>query len=107
MKTNKEMEEKLMDDFCVMFERASRKFEPIDWGDRLIAFINSELEAQRKQQNKLHEIAINNLITDVNTARKEEREKIYGDLVEVENRGLHQVSKPLTKDDLDNYFKKI
>ena len=37
-------------------------------------FISTLLAEERELQNKLKEIAINNLITDVNTARKEERQ---------------------------------
>lgn len=44
--------------------------------ERIEDLIESLLEEERELQNKLKEIAINNLITDVNTARKEERNAV-------------------------------
>ena len=43
-------------------------------------FISTLLAEERELQNKLKEIAINTLITDVNTARKEERNKVLSEV---------------------------
>ena len=39
METN-EWKEKLMDDFCVMFERATQQDDTIDWVEKMETFIS-------------------------------------------------------------------
>ena len=46
----------------------------------LADFISTLLAEERELQNKLKEIAINTLITDVNTARKEERNAVLSEV---------------------------
>lgn len=40
--------ELLMDDFCVMFSRAERDIEPIDWVERMEEFVENLLLAQKE-----------------------------------------------------------
>lgn len=41
--------EKMMDDFCVMFERATRENEPIEWAERMEEFIENLFSSNTKE----------------------------------------------------------
>ena len=42
-------EEKLMDEFCVMFERATRQDDKTDWVEKLESFISQLLDKAREE----------------------------------------------------------
>jgi len=61
-------------------EELDDRFGDLGTNASLKLFISTLLAEERELQNKLREIAINNLITDVNTARKEERNKVLSEV---------------------------
>ena len=71
--------------------------------------IESAVKSERETQAKLREIAINNLITDVNTARKEERERIVKILDKEEGMLCHDRWCECSQKDLESieYIKKL
>lgn len=75
--------EKFPEFYIKLRPEASMEISSEDWNNyegRLKDFISTLLAEERELQNKLKEIAINTLITDVNTARKEERNKVLSEV---------------------------
>ena len=52
MKTPQSMEERLMDKFCIMFERADRENDTVDWVSTLEDFIHAEKELSKQEGMK-------------------------------------------------------
>lgn len=53
---NRAWKEEMMDDFCVMFERATREVEPIDWAERMEDFVEREItQALAEQRSRMED----------------------------------------------------
>ena len=64
-----------MDNFCVMFERASREngsVENVDfWIDKLESFISSEITKARKEAQEEYKLFVLNVLDGIDQADKE------------------------------------